>query len=130
LGKRRGGNYAYGKCKSTRIVREYKYFMAATQAAKEMRRYLKMDEVEAGNEKIEDIEEMVVNDIEGPGDDEDSSAKAIETRKDKEDRMKNMLVQATQAHELLADSFWKAHLRVEGKILLPRDHDGSDFVED
>ena len=101
-------------------------FMAATQAAKEMRRYLKMDEVEAGNVQIEDLEETSVNAFEDIGEDEDESAEVVETRKDKETRIKNLLVQATQAHELLAQSFWEAHLRMEGKILFPRDHDASD----
>ena len=105
-------------------------FMAATQAAKEMRRYLKMDKIEAGSLEIEDIEETVVNDIESVEEDEDSSVEAVETRKDKEARTKSMLVQATQAHELLAELFWKAHLRKEGKILFPRDHDASDSTED
>ena len=105
-------------------------FMAATQAAKEMRRYLKMDEVEAGSVQIEDLEETVVNDIEGIEEDEDESAEVVETKKDKEARMKNMLVQATQAHELLAQSFWEAHLKMEGKILFPCDHNAFDSAED
>jgi len=50
--------------------------MVVTQVAKEMRRYLKLDEVEARRVQIEDIKETMVNDIEGPRDDEDSSAKA------------------------------------------------------
>ena len=62
-------------------------FMVATQAAKEMKRYLKMDEVEAINVEIEDIEETVVNDIESVREDEDSSVEAVETRKDKEARI-------------------------------------------
>jgi len=76
--------------------------MATTQATKEMRRYLKMDEVEGGRVQIEDIQETMVNDIEGLEEDEDPSVEVVETRKDKEARVKNMLVQATQAHELLA----------------------------
>ena len=70
-------------------------FMAAIQAAKEMRRYLKMDEIEAGSVEIEDIEETMVNDIESVEEDEDSSIEVVETRKDKEARTKSMLVQAT-----------------------------------
>jgi hypothetical protein len=31
-----------------------------------------------------------------------------------------MLVQATKAHELMANTFWEAHLRAEGKILFPK----------
>lgn len=105
-------------------------YMAATQAAKEMRRYLKMDDVEAGRLQIEDIEETMVNDIEVIDEDEDPSTEVVETRKDKETRIKNMLMQATQAHELLAQSFWEAHLRMEGKILFPRDFDASDSAEE
>jgi len=101
-------------------------FMAATQAAKEMRRYLKMDKVEAGNVQIEDLEETSVNAFEDIEEDEDESAEVVETRKDKETRIKNLLVQATQAHELLAQYFWETHLRMEEKILFPRDHDASD----
>ena len=41
-----------------------------------------------------------------------------------------MLVQATQAHELLTELFWKAHLRKEGKILFLLDHDAFDSAED
>ena len=69
-------------------------FMATTQATKEMRRYLKMDEVEVGSVEIEDIEETMVNDIESVEEDEDSSVEVVETRKDKEARTKRMLVQA------------------------------------
>ena len=29
--------------------------------------------------------------------------------------MKNMLVQATKAHELIANTLWEIHLRIEGK---------------
>ena len=105
-------------------------FMATTQAKKEMRRYLKMDEIEAGSVEIEDIEETVVNNIESVEEDEDSSVQAIETRKGKEARTKSMLVQATQAYELLVELFWKAHLRKEEKILFPPDHDASNSVED
>jgi len=91
-------------------------FIEAIQATKEMRRYLKMDEVEARKVQIEDTEEIVVDDIEGLEKDEDPSARVVETRKDKEARMKNMLVQATQVHELLAQSFGEAHLRMGGKF--------------
>ena len=104
--------------------------MATTQAANEMRRYLKMDEVEARSVEIEDIEETVVNDIESLEEDEESSVEVVETKKDKEARTKNMLVQATQAHELLAELFWKADLRKEEKILFPPNHDASDSAED
>lgn len=47
----------------------------------------------------------MVNDIEVIDEDEDPSTEVVETRKDKETRIKNMLMQATQAHELLAQSF-------------------------
>jgi len=39
------------------------YFMVATQVAKEMKRYLKMDNVEVVGVQIEDIKETVVNDL-------------------------------------------------------------------
>ena len=55
--------------------------------------------------EIEDIEEPVVNDIESVEEDKDSSVEAIKTRKDIEARTKSMLVQATQAHELLVELF-------------------------
>jgi hypothetical protein len=54
--------------------------MAATQAAKEMRRYLKMDEVEACTIQIEDLEETVVNAFEDIGEDEDETAKVREIK--------------------------------------------------
>ena len=41
-----------------------------------------------------------------------------------------MLMQATQAHELLVESFWKTHLRKEEKILFPPDHDAFDSAKD
>ena len=80
--------------------------------------------------QIEDLEETVVNPFENIGEDEDESTEVVETIKDKETRIKNLLVQATQTHELLAQYFWEAHLRMEGKILFPRDHDASDSEED
>lgn len=105
-------------------------FMAATQAAKEMRRYLRMKEVEAGNMLFEDLEGTEVNENDGVEEEEELSAEIVETKKDKEARIKNMLVQATQAHELLAQSFWEAHLRMEGKVLFPRDYDATDSEEE
>lgn len=41
-----------------------------------------------------------------------------------------MPLQATQAHELLAQSFWESHLRAEGKILFLRNHDACDSNEE
>ena len=58
------------------------------------------------------------------------SAESIKTRKEKESRIKNMLVQATRAHELFAQSFWESNLRTKGKILFPCDHDASDSNEE
>jgi formamidopyrimidine-DNA glycosylase len=103
--------------------------MAATQAAKEMRRYLKMDEVEANTIQIEDLEETIVNAFEDIEEDEDETAEVRKTKKDKEARIKNLLIQTTQAHELLAQFFLEAHLRMEGKFLFPHDHDTSDSEE-
>ena len=57
--------------------------MATIQTAKEMSRYLKMDEVEAKTIQIEDLEETVVNIFEDIGEDEDESAKVMETKKEK-----------------------------------------------
>ena len=57
--------------------------MATIQTAKEMSRYLKMDEVEAKIIQIEDLEETVVNIFEDIGEDEDESAKVMETKKTK-----------------------------------------------
>ena len=48
--------------------------MAATQATKEMKRYLKMEEVEAWTIQIEDLEEIVENAFEDIREDEDESA--------------------------------------------------------
>jgi hypothetical protein len=92
-------------------------FLAAVQAAKEMRRYLKLDE---GITPIEDIEETTVNEARNDrGEDEIEIVEAIESRVSHEARIQSLLVQATKAHELLADSFWEAHLLKEGKILFP-----------
>ena len=60
-----------------------------------------MDEVGARTIQIEDFEEIVVNAFEDIGKDEDESADIIKT-KNKEARIKNWRVQATQTHELLA----------------------------
>ena len=72
----------------------------------------------------------MINAFEDIREDEDESADVIETKKDKETRIKNLLVQATQTYELLAQCFWKTHLKVEGKFIFPRDHDASDFEDD
>ena len=58
-------------------------FMVVTQAAKEMtqmRRYLKMDEVEAWTIQIEDLEEPVTNVFENIGEYEDENAEAMKTK--------------------------------------------------
>ena len=57
--------------------------MAAIQTQKEMRRYLKIDEVETITIQIEDLEEIVVNAFEDTGEDDDEIAKVIETKKTK-----------------------------------------------
>ena len=43
--------------------------------------------------------------------------KTVETKKERETRVKNMLVQTTKTHELMANTLWEAYLRAEGKIL-------------
>ena len=37
----------------------------------------------------------------------------VETKKERETRVKNMLIQAIKAHELMANTLWEAHLRAE-----------------
>jgi hypothetical protein len=54
--------------------------MVATQAAKEMRRYLKMDKVETSTIQIENLEETVVNAFEDIGEDEDETAEVREKK--------------------------------------------------
>ncbi len=83
-------------------------FMAAVEAAKEMRHLLGIEEGDDIND--EDNQEIV------------------KTKKERETRVKNMLVQTTKAHELMADTLWEAHLRTEGKILFPEP--SSDSEED
>lgn len=53
--------------------------MAATQATKKMRKYLKIDKVEVGTVKIEDLEETVVYAFENVKEDEDDCAEVVET---------------------------------------------------
>lgn len=77
-------------------------FMAATQVAKEMRRYLTTYKIEAKIMQIEDLEGSVVNHIKDIKEDEDASAEVVKTKIDKEARIKSMFVQTTQPHELLA----------------------------
>jgi hypothetical protein len=50
----------------------------------------------------------------------------VETKKEKEARVKNMLVQATKAHELMTNTFWEAHLRAQGKILFSEPSSASE----
>ena len=57
--------------------------------------------------------------------DEDTK-KTMETKKQQKIRVKNMLVQATKAHELMANIFQEAHLRAEGKILFPEPSSDSE----
>lgn len=79
--------------------------MAAIQVAKEMRKYLKMDEVKVGAMQIEDLKEIVINEFKDITEDEDESTEVVELRKDKDVRIKKLLVQITQAYKLLAQSF-------------------------
>jgi hypothetical protein len=82
-------------------------FMAAAEAAKEMRHLLGLEEGIIPIETLDEPDDM---------NDEDTQ-EIVETKKEREARVKNMLVQATKAHELMANTLWEAHLRAEGKIL-------------
>ena len=57
--------------------------MAATQTAKEMKKYLKMDKVKAGTIQIEDLKETTVNAFEDVGEDEDENTEVVKTKKTK-----------------------------------------------
>jgi len=81
--------------------------MAAAEAAKEMRHLLGLEEGIIPIETLDEPDDM---------NDEDTQ-EIVETKKEREARVKNMLVQATKAHELMANTLWEAHLRAEGKIL-------------
>ena len=81
--------------------------MAAVEAAKEMRHILGLEEG-----IIKTVDELdIIND--------EDTQEIAETKKEQETRMKNMLVQATKARELMANTFWEAHLRAERKVLFP-----------
>jgi hypothetical protein len=49
-----------------------------------------------------------------------------QSKKDKDIEVKKMLHETTRAHELLANSFYEAHLRKEGKALFPNNCSESD----
>jgi hypothetical protein len=92
-------------------------FLAVVQATKEMHRYLKLDE---GITPIEDNEETILNEATNDRrENEIEIVEAIESRVSREVRIQSLLVQATKAHELLADSYREAHMLKEGKILFP-----------
>jgi hypothetical protein len=96
-------------------------FLAAVQVIKEMRRYMKLDDVEKGITAIHDVEETIVNndvfdsqEEQAESDEEEVEViarpgKTIETKKSREAKIKNMLVQARRTHELMAASMWKLH---------------------
>ena len=52
----------------------------------------------------------------------------METKKERETIVNNMLVQATKVHELMANTIWEAHLRAEGKIFFSEP--SSEYEED
>jgi hypothetical protein len=93
-------------------------FIVAAEAAKEMRHLLGLEEGIIPIETLDEHDDM---------NDEDTQ-ETVETKKEREAKVKNMLVQATKAHELMVNTFWEAHLRAEGKILFPEP--SSDSEED
>jgi hypothetical protein len=58
-------------------------FMATTQAARKMIKYLKMNEVQVRTIKIEYLEKIEVNVFEDIREDEDESTKVVKTKKRK-----------------------------------------------
>ena len=47
---------------------------------------------------------------------DEETQKFMETKEEQEARVKNMLVQATKVHELMANTFFEAHLKhIEGR---------------
>ena len=50
--------------------------------------------------------------------DEDTQ-ETVKTKKERKAKVKNMLVQATKAHKLMANTIWEAHLKAEEKIFFP-----------
>ena len=44
--------------------------------------------------------------------------------------IKKLLLQATESHKLLAQTFWKVHLRMDGKFFFSCDHDVSGYEDD
>ena len=84
--------------------------MAAAEAAKEMRHLLGLEEDIVPIETLDEHDDI---------NDEDTQ-ETVETKKERETIVKNMLIQATKTHELMANTFWEAHLRTKGKILFPK----------
>ena len=91
-------------------------FMAAVEAAKEIRHLLGLEKDIIPIETVDEPDDINDEDIQ----------ETVETKKERETRMKNMLVQATKAHELMANTLWEAHLRAEGKILFPKPSSDSE----
>ena len=72
----------------------------------------------------------MVNEFEDTKEDKDESAKMQKQNKDKEARIKIMLIQVTQVHEILAQLFWEIHMRIEEKQFFLCHHDVSYLEED
>jgi hypothetical protein len=117
MGKGRRKTNAKGKFWIYRTTSQTWYLLGSSTSSKKMRRYLKLDE---GITPIEDIEETITNEATNDRrEDEIEIVEAIESRISREVRIQSWLVQATKAHELLAASFWEAHLLKEGNTLFP-----------
>jgi hypothetical protein len=103
---------------SSRVMGQFEnvdLFNAAVEGAREMRRFLHLNDNDLSMEEFEDGTYKDNNE----GFEEVENTEVHETRLEKEARVKSLLIQSTQAHELMANSFWEAHLLKEGKILFP-----------
>ena len=92
--------------------------MAATQTQKEMRRYLKIDEVETRTIQIEDLEEIVVNAFKDIGEDDDEIAKVIETKKQRCYNT-NLAGTSNTSTSITSSIFLESSFEDGGKIYLP-----------
>ena len=72
----------------------------------------------------------MVNEFEDIEEDEDNNREVVKTKKYKNARIKNLHVQAIQTYELLAQSFWESHLRLEEKHFFLHNHDAFDSKDD
>ena len=103
---------------SSRVMGQFEHvdlFNAAVEGAREMRRFLHLSDNDLSMEEFEDGTYKDNNE----GFEEVENTEVHETRLEREVRVKSLLIQSTQAHELMANSFWEAHLLKEGKILFP-----------